>query len=425
MSTAGPTANSGSNRDCPLSGITVIDLSHVYNGPYATFLMAMAGASVIKVEPLQGEHLRSRGDLGGAALPFAMLNSNKKPITLNLKSEKGRELLREMAARADILVENFAPGVMDRLGIGTADLHKINPRLIYGSSSGYGKSGPYRDYPAMDLVMQAMCGVINSTGYPDQPPVKSGAAICDFMAGVHLYAAIVTALYERERTGKGRVVEISMQDATYASLASNLGMVHARGAAAPERTGNRHGGLGISPYNVYPTKDGYVVFNAPGDHHFRSILDVMGRSDLKEDPRFLTRSTRVANFAAVDELIEDWTKTLTKDEVARRMLAAKVPCAPVRNLMEVMRDENMHARGSLQWIDHPELGRVVLPHSPLVFEGTQRRPIEPSLPLGASNDAVFGDWLGHSKEELAAYKAEGVIGRSREESPAHEAEGFV
>ena len=425
MSTAGPTANSGSNRDYPLSGITVIDLSHVYNGPYATFLMAMAGASVIKVEPLQGEHLRSRGDLGGAALPFAMLNSNKKPITLNLKSEKGRELLREMAARADILVENFAPGVMDRLGIGTADLHKINPRLIYGSSSGYGKSGPYRDYPAMDLVMQAMCGVINSTGYPDQPPVKSGAAICDFMAGVHLYAAIVTALYERERTGKGRVVEISMQDATYASLASNLGMVHARGAAAPERTGNRHGGLGISPYNVYPTKDGYVVFNAPGDHHFRSILDVMGRSDLKEDPRFLTRSTRVANFAAVDELIEDWTKTLTKDEVARRMLAAKVPCAPVRNLMEVMRDENMHARGSLQWIDHPELGRVVLPHSPLVFEGTQRRPIEPSLPLGASNDAVFGDWLGHSKEELAAYKAEGVIGRSREESPAHEAEGFV
>ena len=425
MSTAGPTANSGSNRDCPLSGITVIDLSHVYNGPYATFLMAMAGASVIKVEPFQGEHLRSRGDLGGAALPFAMLNSNKKPVTLNLKSEKGRELLREMAARADILVENFAPGVMDRLGIGPADLHKINPRLIYGSSSGYGKSGPYRDYPAMDLVMQAMCGVINSTGYPDQPPVKSGAAICDFMAGVHLYAAIVTALYERERTGKGRVVEISMQDATYASLASNLGMVHARGAAAPERTGNRHGGLGISPYNVYPTKDGYVVFNAPGDHHFRSILDVMGRSDLKEDPRFLTRSTRVANFAAVDELIEDWTKTLTKDEVARRMLAAKVPCAPVRNLMEVMRDENMHARGSLQWIDHPELGRVVLPHSPLVFEGTQRRPIEPSLPLGASNDAVFGDWLGHSKEELAAYKAEGVIGRSREESPAHEAEGFV
>jgi CoA:oxalate CoA-transferase len=393
----------------PLSGITVIDLSHVYNGPYATFLMAMAGADVIKVEPPGGEHLRSRGDMGGAALPFAMLNSNKKTVTLNLKSEKGRDLLRQMAARADILVENFAPGVTDRLGIGPADLHKINPRLIYGSSSGYGKTGPYRDYPAMDLVMQAMSGVINSTGFPDQPPVKSGAAMCDFSAGIHLYAAVMTALYERERTGEGRVVEVSMQDATYASLASNYGMVHARGSEAPARTGNRHGGLGISPYNAYPTTDGYVVLNAPGDHHFRSILDVMGRSDLKQDPRFLNRSTRVANFADVDELIESWTRTLTRNEVARRMLAANVPCAPVRDLTEVMHDENMHARGSLQWIDHPDLGRVVLPHSPLVFEGTERRPIEPSLPLGASNEAVFGDWLGHSEDELAEYKAEGVF----------------
>ena len=415
MSAADASVKGVGNIDYPLAGVTVIDLSHVYNGPYATFLMALAGADVIKVEPFAGEHLRSRGDMGGAALPFAMLNSNKKPVTLNLKAERGRDLFREMAARADILVENFAPGVMDRLGIGARDLHRINPRLIYGSSSGYGKDGPYRDYPAMDLVMQAMCGVINSTGYPDQPPVKSGAAICDFMAGIHLYAAIMTALYERERTGKGRVVEVSMQDATYCSLASNLGMVHARGKDAPARTGNRHGGLGISPYNVYPTKDGYVVLNAPGDHHFRAILDVMGRSDLKEDPRFVTRSTRVANFAAVDELIEGWTKALGKNEVARRMLAAKVPCAPVRDLNEVMNDENMLARGSLQRIDHPELGDVVLPHSPLVFEGTERRPLEPSRPLGASNDAVFGDWLGHSEAELAAFRTEGIIGYPEEE----------
>jgi formyl-CoA transferase len=394
----------------PLAGITVIDLSHVYNGPYATFLMAMAGADVIKVEPFAGEHLRSRGDMGGAALPFAMLNSNKQPVTLNLKAEEGKQLLREMVAKADILVENFAPGVMERLGLGPDELHKINPRLVYGSSSGYGTDGPYRDYPAMDLVMQAMSGVINSTGFPDQPPVKSGAAICDFMAGIHLYAAIMTALYERERTGKGRVVEVSMQDATYCSLASNLGMLHARGDKAPARTGNRHGGLGISPYNVYPTTDGYVVLNAPGDHHFRSILDVMGRGDLKEDPRFVNRSARVAHFADVDALIESWTKTLTKNEVAQRMLAAKVPCAPVRDLNEVMHDENMHARGSLQWVDHPDLGRVVLPHSPLVFEGVARRPLEPSRPLGSSNADVFGAWLGHTPDEVAAYRAKGVIG---------------
>ena len=200
-----------------------------------------------------------------------------------------------------------------------------------------------------------------------------------------------------------------MQDATYASLASNLGMLHARGAAAPARTGNRHGGLGISPYNVYRARDGYVVLNAPGDHHFRAILEVMGRRDLLDDPRFLTRTSRVANLAAVDELIESWTASLPKNEIAQRMLHAKIPCAPVRGLSDVMNDENMHARGSLQWVDHPELGRVVLPSSPLVFEGSERRPIEPSLPLGSCNDAVFGQWLGHTPRELADLRAEGVI----------------
>jgi formyl-CoA transferase len=167
--------------------------------------------------------------------------------------------------------------------------------------------------------------------------------------------------------------------------------------------------LGVSPYNVYPTNDGYVVLNAPGDHHFRAILEVMGRQDLMDDPRFLTRTSRVQNMKAVDDLVEAWTKTLGRNEIARRMLAAKVPCAPVRELSEVTVDENMHARGSLQWVDHPTLGRVVLPHSPLVFEGTKRRAIEPSLPLGASNQKVFGEWLGHSVAELAAFKAAGVI----------------
>ncbi|MDQ6433219.1 CoA transferase [Mesorhizobium sp. LHD-90] len=402
-------AHSGAAPLYPLSGLRVIDLSHVYNGPYATFLMAMAGAEVIKVEPLTGEHLRSRGDLGGADLPFAMLNSNKKAVTLNLKTDEGKNILRGLVAKADILVENFAPGVMERLGVGAQELLKINPRLIYGSSSGYGKSGPYRDYPAMDLVMQAMCGVINSTGFQDQPPVKSGAAVCDFSAGVHLYGAIITALYNRERTGKGQVVEVSMQDATYAFLASNLGMYHARGDAAPERTGNRHGGLGISPYNAYPTADGYVVVNSPGDRHFHAILDVIGHPELKDDPRLNSKTARVKNFELVDELIETWTKNLPKAEVARRLLAASVPCAPVRTLGEVMTDENMHARGSLQRVQHPTMGEVVLQNSPLIFEGIERRPIEPSLPLGASNEEVLTELLDYSADDVVRLKEQGVI----------------
>jgi CoA:oxalate CoA-transferase len=401
--------NAESTRQ-PLAGLTVLDLSHVYNGPYATFLMAMSGATVIKIEPHTGEHLRSRGDMGGAALPFAMLNSNKKPITLDLKSAAGKRLFREMVAKADILVENFAPGVMARLGLGADALQEINPRLIYGSSSGYGKDGPYRDYPAMDLVMQAMCGVINSTGFPDQPPVKSGAALCDFFAGIHLFSAIMMALYRRERTGEGSVVEVSMQDATYCSLASNYGMLHARGDAAPERTGNRHGGLGVSPYNAYPTSDGYVVINSPGDHHFRAILDVIGRPDLKDDPRLVTRSARVQNFELVDELLEAWTRGQTRNEAADKLLARAVPCAPVRNLREVMADRNMHARGSLQWVDHPELGRVPLPHTPLTFEGVPRPPLEPSLPLGACSEEIVTGWLGRTQEEFEALRAEGVVG---------------
>lgn len=393
----------------PLSGVTVLDLTQIYNGPYATFLMAMAGANIIKVEPLTGENLRSRGDLGGVAYPFAMLNANKSPVTLNLKTEEGKALLKEMAAKADILIENFAPGVMDRLGVGAEVLREINPRLIYGSSSGYGSDGPYRNYPAMDLVMQAMCGVINSTGFADQPPVKSGAALCDFFAGIHLYGAIMTALYERERTGKGRVVEVSMQDATFFSLASNYGMVHARGDAAPERTGNRHGGLGVAPYNAYATKDGYLVVNAPADHHWQAILQVIGRTDLKDDERLKTRTARVQNAELVDELLETWSRKQGKDEAAEAMLGKTVPCAPVRNLREVMNDENMLARGSLQRINHPSLGWVNMPHSPLNMIGLPRMPLAPHRELGECNEEIYGNWLGHSAEELAALKEKGAI----------------
>ena len=389
----------------PLSGLTVLDLTQIYNGPYATFLMALAGAEVIKIEPLTGENLRSRGDLGGVAYPFAMLNSNKKPVTLNLKTEQGKALLREMVARADI----FAPGVMDRLGVGAEALQKINPRLIYGSSSGYGMDGPYRDYPAMDLVMQAMCGVINSTGFPDGPPVKSGAALCDFFAGIHLFSAIMVALYDREHTGVARRVEVSMQDATYCSLGSNYGMLHARGDEAPERTGNRHGGLGVAPYNAYAAKDGYVVVNAPSDRHWAAISEVIGRPELAEDPRLRTRTDRVVNHELVDQLLGDWMKDQTRDAAAERMLARTIPCAPVRNLSEVMNDRNMLARGSLQVMDHPELGRINVPHTPLNFVGLPRIPLEPHKPLGACNDDIFGTWLGHSAEELAQMKKDNVI----------------
>jgi len=207
----------------PLAGVTVLDFGQVYQGPYASLLMAQAGADVIKIEPPQGEPLRRRAPPGkSTTFPIAMLNSNNRAITLNLKHERGRALLFRMAKKGDVLLENFAPGVMDRLGVGWSVLREINPRLIYASGSGYGLSGPDRDNLAMDLTIQAVSGLIAATGFADGPPVKAGPAVVDFLSGIHLYAAVVTALFERAQTGKGRLVEVAMQEAAYATLTSSL-----------------------------------------------------------------------------------------------------------------------------------------------------------------------------------------------------------
>ena len=392
----------------PLHGVVVIDLTHIYNGPYATFLMAMAGAEVIKVEPLGGEHLRVRADLGGAAMPFAMLNNNKRCVTINLKNRAGRALLLEMAARADVLVENFAPGVSERLGIGPDVLQAANPRLVYASSSGYGRSGPYREYPAMDVTVQAMCGVMAATGFPDQPPVKAGAALCDFSAGMHLFGGIMMALYEREKTGKGRVVEVSMQESVYPTLASNYSLAHATGKPPP-RTGNRHGGLAESPYNVYAASDGFVAIIGNTNDHFRALATAMGHPHIADDARFSSLKQRVAHIDEVDALVGAWTATLSRDAVCEKLRVYRVPHAPVRDLIEVMNDLNMHARGSLQWIEHPQFGPMVAQNSPIRFDGVELMPLEPSHALGADNGQVFGSWLGKTDEELARLSAEGAI----------------
>ena len=393
----------------PLAGLTVVDLGQIYNGPYCTFLMAMAGAKVIKIEAKGGENLRRRGVVGGAALPFAMLNSNKSFATLNLKTERGRELLRAMVRRGDVLVENFAPGAMDRLGVGYRALRDINPRLVYGSGSGYGLSGPNRDYPAMDLTVQAMAGIMNVTGFPDRPPVKAGPALCDFFGGVHLYGAIVTALYERERTGVGRLVEVSMQEAVYASLASNLGLFHSQGNAVPPRTGNRHGGLAESPYNVYPTADGHIAIICVNETHWQSLLKAMERTDLATDPRYADLKSRVEHMDEIDDLVGGFTAQHHKQALFDLLMKHRVPCAPVRNLDEVVNDAHMHARRALEWVEHPLYGRVCLPNSPLRYDGMEPAQIRPSGALGRDNLAVYGQWLGLSESEIKQLHEDEVI----------------
>src|SRR5712671_6968224 len=243
----------------PLADVTVLDFGQIFQGPYASFLMAKAGAFVIKIEPPRGEPGRRRAEPGkSATLPFAMLNQNKHAITLNLKHEHGRALLEAMVERADVLLENFSPGTMDDLGVGWSRLHDFNPRLIYATGTGFGISGPDRDNLAMDMTIQAASGIMSVTGFPDGPPVKTGPTLVDYMGGIHLYGAILTALYDRMTSGEGRLVEVAMQETVYSSLAASFEYYHRTGQPPP-RTGNRQAGLSSTPYNVYPTADGHVA----------------------------------------------------------------------------------------------------------------------------------------------------------------------
>ena len=383
-----------SSTQGPLNGVTVIDLGQIYNGPYCTFLMAMAGARVIKVEPKGGENLRRRAKVGGAAVPFAMLNSNKEFITLDLKSARGKALFREMIAKADVLIENFSQGAMERLGLGYDTLRQINPALVYASGSGYGRSGPMKDYPAMDIAVQAMSGLMSINGFEDRPPVKVGPAVADFFGGVHLYAGVVTALFERNTTGKGRLVEVSMMESVYPSLASNLGLYYAKKGQVSARTGNRHGGMAESPYNAYPSTDGFIAIVASSDEQWSRLLVVIGRPDLVGDPRYATLGERVARMDEVDAVVTAYTSTRTKTEAFTKLVGAGVTCAPVRDLDEVVHDEHMLGRQALEWVDHPIYGRMPLPRSSIRFSDTPMPAIEPSGEVGRDNASVYGDWLG-------------------------------
>ena len=396
----------------PLDGITVLDFGQIYNGPYASFMLAMSGARVIKIEPPHGEPLRRRTAADGGSVPLAMLNANKEGVTLNLKHERGREMLCKMVMKADVLLENFAPTVMTRLGVGPEVLMAINPALIYASGSGYGWEGPRRDDLAMDLTVQAVGGVMHVTGFPEGPPVKAGPAICDFITGTHLYGAVVTALFERTRTGKGRMVEVSMLDSIFPTLASNLGMYFGqkqKGGEILTRTGNKHGGLSVAPYNVYAAKDGYVAIITVREDHWQNLLVAMGREDLKDDERYLTSDARVLHMDEVDEIVGAWVATLTKYEAEAAAQEHHVPTAAVRDLEEVVNDPHLHQRGMLRWVDHPVVGRIAAPHSPIRIQGNEPMELTLNPELGQDNDQVYGKWLGLDPDEIANLREAGAI----------------
>jgi CoA:oxalate CoA-transferase len=383
-------------------------MGQIYNGPYAGLQLGFKGARVLKIEPPEGDVLRRR-KREAEPWPLVMLNSNKESVVLDLKQPRGKEIFLELVKKADVLIENFAVGVMDRLGLGYDVLSKLNPRLVYGGSSCYGLDGPYRDLAAMDVTVQAMTGIMNSTGQPDGPPTKAGAAVCDFLAGIHLCAGILGALVQRERTGKGQRVEIAMHEAAVTALASAMGAVMDGDQGVPDRTGNRHPALAMAPYNTYRCSDGYVAIFTAAERHWQSMCKMLGRKDLAEDPEFSSTVGRAKRMAEVDGIVGAWTLTRTKDEVLNLLNEAHVPCAPVKTAREVAYDPHLEARGFWVDIEHPRRGKTRVPISPIrLHTGGKSEIRRPAPTLGQHTDAVLGELLGIKADELVRLRAEGV-----------------
>ncbi|MGE0679801.1 MAG: CaiB/BaiF CoA transferase family protein [Candidatus Binatia bacterium] len=394
----------------PLDDVRVLDLTHIYNGPYGTLMLALMGAEVIKVEPPQtGENVRRIFKIRGSeeSYPYIMLNSNKKGITLNLKTERGKELFKELAKQSDVVVENFAVGVLDKLGLGYDVLKQLHPQLIYASSSGFGRSGPYREYPAYDPIIQAMVGIMSATGFPENPPVKAGPPVLDIMGGIHLCAGILAALHMRDRTGEGTIVETSLYDAAIGPLISQFSSHFVNGVTG--RWGNTAPGRILSPYNCYKAKDGYVLLLVADDGKWRAFCHAIDRDDLTDDMRFANISGRAKHFDELDTIVGEWVAQRSRREVIEILAGADVTCGIVQEVPEVLQDPHLRVRGTLQDITHPTVGNVTVVGSPIRFDDEPPTIDSPSPTLGQHNDLIYGKLLGLPAREIASLKEQGII----------------
>jgi crotonobetainyl-CoA:carnitine CoA-transferase CaiB-like acyl-CoA transferase len=396
----------------PLDDIRVLDLTHFVNGPYATLLLSYMGAQVIKVEsPKWGDGMRPgyrRSREQPVGMAFALMNSNKRSITLNLKSDEGRGLFKRMARNADVVVENYEAGTMDRMGLGYDVLKQVNPRIIYASSTGYGQSGPNRNLPAFDPIVQAMTGVMALTGRPEDPPLKAGVIMSDVLGATHLCAGILGAIRQRDRTGAGTIVEISMQEATLPTLLSHISAYYSMGIRQL-REGNRGSGGVVTPANAYPASDGWVMILAADNQRWHKLCALMGKAEMAADPRFVKLSGRSRHRDEIDRIIGEWTCTQTRRQLMEELSANDVICGIVKELPEVMTDPHMFERGALQQMDHPQLGPITIFSSAIRLNGEAAVPRAPSPLLGADNDSVYGGELGLSRDELASLRERKII----------------
>jgi CoA:oxalate CoA-transferase len=377
-----------------LDGIKVLDFTQVYSGPFCTMLLKDLGAEIIKVErPGAGDLTRSDiphtdANEGGA---FIILNRGKKSITVDLKSERGRNICKELAGKVDVLVENFSPGTMDKLGLGSKELCKQYPNLIYTSISAYGQTGPRRDYPGFDPVSQAMGGMTALTGFPETP-VRCGVSIADFSSGLFTALAVVSAVLHRFRTGEGQVIDMSMQDCIwqFTSIEYSPNVFFA-GGKVPKRLGNGHAAM--IPCNLYQTKDGYIIISAGVLAQVQRLYTTMGRSDLLNTPLCANQQVRYQHRDEIDALITDWTKTRTTDEIMDIMKKADVPCSKVPPFEEVCNDPQLISRNMIIEVEQAISGKVKVPGSLFKMSKTPGNLKYPAPYLGQHNEDVLSEVL--------------------------------
>ena len=406
----------------PLDGVVVLDLTRFLAGPYCTLLLAGLGAEVIRVEPPTGDLYRGHPPFGGPrgaslarqtdddlGMAFLHRMRGKKSITLNLRETAGVDLFRRLAARADVVVENFLPGTMAEMGLGFPALQAANPRLILCSISGFGQSGPDREWRAFDPVVQAMSGISSVTGYADRPPVRCGAAISDTSASLYGVIGILSALRARDTTGRGDWVDVSMLDGSFFLLPDVLEFALAGGE--PERRGNGH--QGTVPFNVYRAQDGWITVCAVAPREWQSVLRALGRPELLSDPRFdASAGSRRTHREEIDALVQEWVGRRTVAEAVEALQSHHVASGPVRDLREALDDEQLRARGMVVPIEHPVHGPVPGVSGvgmPIKFANHRAAFDEPAPALGAHNADVYGRLLGLGKADLDALRAQDVI----------------
>jgi formyl-CoA transferase/CoA:oxalate CoA-transferase len=388
----------------PLAGLTILDLTRVLSGPYCTMVLADLGARVIKVEqPGKGDDTRQWGPpfLGDESAYFLSINRNKESVTLDFKPAEGREILNRLIARADVFVENFRPGTLDRAGFGWEAVHARHPRVVYASISGYGQTGPRRSEAGYDAVMQAEGGLMSVTGDEHTPGYRMGVAITDMVSGLYCAQGITAALLARERTGQGQRVDIGMLDATAALLTYQAGNWFATGKI-PKRKGNRH--ATIAPYETFETSDGEIVIAVGNDDIWRRLCPVLGLPAMATDARFATNKDRIAHYAAMREPLDRAFHTATSADWVQRLNAAGVPNGEVRDIGQMLNDPQLAARQMIETLMHPTVGATKVIGAPIKLSGTPASVRTPPPVLGQHTDAVLQEW-GYDAATIARLRA--------------------